>query len=410
MERLYDKIMLLGAMLVVGMAFASRASTVVCLLAGVTATLLVEACRMPAYWVHTGRDAARPAVDDDASSRRERRGHTVMMSRLLRCLRNAVTWLPTLLPLSVCALAFAVPEALFALPFATYDLARSSQRAWLVVPALALLAAWRTADLPVAAKLLVAGCAIVAYVLSRRTERTAVQRRAIQQERDDLAARSRLLEVQNRELRDKRELEVRVAVLEERSRIAREIHDNVGHLLTRAHLQAQAYQVVFAKDDKARAAFATLGESLTEALDTVRASVHDLHDEHIDLAAQIERIAAESGLPVLCRLEATVAPPEVAACLRAVAREALSNVARHAKAREVSLSLVEHPGFWQLTIENDGACTSDGAPGLGLVSLEERVQALGGTFRAGPIGEGAQPSSWRVFVSIPKKREAQQEA
>lgn len=406
MERLYDKIMLLAVLLAASVAFAPRASTVVCLLVGVTATLVVEVCRMPERQAISVRHAAGLAADDSDSAHQDSLRHAAATGQLLRSLHATTAWLPTLLPLGVCALALAVPEALFALPFATYDLAHSPQRAWLVAPALALLAAWRAADIPAAAGLLMMGCAVAAYLLSRRTERSALQRRDIQRQRDDLAARSQVLEVQNRELRDKRELEVRVAVLEERSRIAREIHDNVGHLLTRAHLQAQAYQVVFAKDEKAHAAFATLGESLTEALDTVRASVHDLHDEHIDLATQVERIATESGLPVHCRLEATIAPPEVAACLRAVAREALSNIARHAEARDVSLSLVEHPGFWQLTIENDGACTGGGTPGLGLVSLEERVQALGGTFRAGPVGGSAQPGGWRVFASIPKKREA----
>ena len=43
---------------------------------------------------------------------------------------------------------------------------------------------------------------------------------------------------------------------------------------------------------------------------------------------------------------------------------------------------------------------------MGLVSLEERVQALGGTFRAGPIGTGGLAGGWRVFASIPKRQEA----
>ncbi len=379
MERLYDKLILLAAMVASGIAFAPRTATVACLLVGATATFLVEAFRMPA------RRCPGRGMPDGGE---------------------------TLLPVGICVLALAVPEATFALPLATYDLAGSSHRALLVLPALALVATLRAAIVPVAAAILLVGLTVAACLLAWRTKGTLAQRLATRRQRDDLAARSQALEVQNRELRDKRELEVRVAVLEERSRIAREIHDNVGHLLTRAHLQAKAYQVVFAKDERACQAFEALGENLSEALDTVRASVHDLHDDHIDLTAQIERIAAESGLSVRCQLEATVAPPEVAACLRAVAREALSNIARHAVARDISLSLVEYPGFWRLTIENDDlrGHGPDYRPaahgGMGLISLEERVQALGGTFRAGPIGGGAQPGGWRVFASIPKRRTA----
>ncbi len=329
-------------------------------------------------------------------------------------LRSFAPRVPAAAPAGVCMLALAVPEALFALPLAAYDLACCPRRLLLVMPAAALVASWRAPGLPVAAKVLMTGFVAAACLLAWRTGATRAQRAANLRERDDLAARSQALEMQNRDLRDKRELEVRLAVLEERSRIAREIHDNVGHLLTRAHLQAQAYQVVFAQDERVRSAFEAVGESLSEALDTVRTSVHDLHDDHIDLAAQIERIAAESGLSVRCRLEATVAPPQVAACLRAVTREALSNVARHADVRDVALTLAEHPGFWQLTIENDGvsdARRTAGSPaeargGMGLVSLEERVQALGGTFRAGPIGTGGLAGGWRVFASIPKRQEA----
>ena len=331
-----------------------------------------------------------------------------------RASRALVARIPAAAPVGVCLLTLAVPEALFALPLAAYDFARCPHRALLALPAVALAASWRAPGVPAAAKILMTGLAVAACLLSKRTEATRAQRAANLRERDGLAARSQALEVQNRDLRDKRELEVRLAVLEERSRIAREIHDNVGHLLTRAHLQAQAYQVVFAGDERARSAFEAVGESLGEALDTVRTSVHDLHDDHIDLAAQIERIAAESGLSVRCRLEATVAPPQVAACLRAVTREALSNIARHADARDVALALTEHPGFWQLTIENDGVSDvhrTTGSPseargGMGLVSLEERVQALGGTFRAGPVDTDGQAGGWRVFASIPKRQEA----
>ncbi|MBM6943198.1 sensor histidine kinase [Collinsella intestinalis] len=402
MERLHDKMILLAVELAAGMAFAPRAATVACLLAGATAAFLAEACRPPAH-----RPPARAASEGGALAQDGRLAWLRGASRVL------AAEAPTVLPAGVCVLALAVPEAIFALPLAAYDLTDRSRRALLALPALALVAALRAASAPVAAAILLTGLTAAACLLAGRTEATRSQRLANRRERDDLAARSQALEVQNRELRDKRELEVRVAVLEERSRIAREIHDNVGHLLTRAHLQAEAYQVVFVKDERARAAFEALGKSLSEALDTVRASVHDLHDDQIDLAAQIERIAAESGLSVQCRLEATTAPPEVAACLRAVAREALSNAAHHAAAHTIALTLVEYPAFWQMTIENDGAQCIGGVPGpsrgtsggMGLVSLEERVQALDGTFRAGPVAGGAGADGWRVFASIPKRLE-----
>lgn len=389
MERLFDKVILLVCTLTFASALAPGAKTVAVLLVGAAATFAVE--------VLAG-------------------GRTVVAGRTAPLGVRA----SYVLPCALCLSALAMPEAVIAVPLATYDLVGSSRRVLALAAPVAWLASWRTGAVSSAVLLVSAVLALVACILARRTEGTRSQRESNRSERDRLAARSQRLEAQMRDLSDKRELEVRVAVLEERSRIAREIHDNVGHLLTRAHLQAQAYQVVFTADEDVRRAFAALGDSLGEALDTVRASVHDLHDERIDLAAQIARIARESGLAVACSIEADAAPPRVAACLSSVAREALSNAARHGTAGEAKLSLTEHPGFWRLTVENDigtapapAAGTPDGsAPsaGMGLVSLEERVRALGGTFRAGPVearGGVAGFGGWRVLASIPKRREGE---
>ena len=85
-----------------------------------------------------------------------------------------------------------------------------------------------------------------------------------------------------------------MATLGERTRIAREIHDNVGHLLTRAIMQAQAGRAVAeATDDEVAArGFTTLGETLDDAMTMVRRSVHDLEDDGTDFAAQIEAAVA----------------------------------------------------------------------------------------------------------------------
>ena len=105
-------------------------------------------------------------------------------------------------------------------------------------------------------------------------------------------------------------------------------------------------------------------------------------------------------------------PANVSACLLAVTREALSNVLRHAGAEHVAVRCVEHPGLFQLEVADDGtarsagdaaagdAATGDAAAstGMGLASMRERVEALGGTFRAGPRADGG----WRVFATVPK--------
>ena len=205
---------------------------------------------------------------------------------------------------------------------------------------------------------------------------------------------------------DRQEYEVELATLAERARIAREIHDNVGHLLTRATLQVEALRVVHAGEPRVQADFADVGATLGEALDTVRASVHALREDSVDLSVQMRKVVADvtavAPLAVELDVRCDRVPPNACSCLLAVTREALSNVLRHAAAERVVLRCVEHPGFFQLEVTDDGAARSAGgtaaSTGMGLASMGERVEALGGTFSAGPVAGGG----WRVFATVPK--------
>lgn len=310
-----------------------------------------------------------------------------------------------LLPaLAYVALSLAVPVAgAFVAPVA-YDLAAGRRGRW-PAAACALLppaACWRGA-LAAPAALVALLAVLVAVLLAGRTHRMLEQRAENLRVADGLRERELVLEARNRDLMDAQDYEVRLATLSERTRIAREIHDSVGHLLTRAVVQTEAQRVVHAGEPCERD-FAAVADTLREALDEVRASVHDLRDDGCDLSVQLraaaEAACAGSGVEVSCRAEAADAPPAVTSCLLAVVREALSNTLRHSDARHVSVELAEHPGLWRLRVADDGdaaAPAPDGA-GMGLASMEERVRALGGSFRAGPGERGG----WVVFASVPR--------
>lgn len=97
-------------------------------------------------------------------------------------------------------------------------------------------------------------------------------------------------------------------------------------------------------------------------------------------------------------------PAVVARCVVAVVREALTNAARHGGARSARVAVTDYPAFWQVTVDNDGIVPAEGEPaaagrggsGLGLRSMTERVEALGGRVRITP-----RPR-FTVFVTIPK--------
>ena len=302
-------------------------------------------------------------------------------------------------------------------PLAFYDIARRVRRehAW---PALgigiafvfALVGSLRAGALTTRTLLLTAILSVAATLLSLRTAQLEREQQRMRRTRDGLQERALALEARNRDLADRQDYEVELATLAERARIAREIHDNVGHQLTRASLQAEALRVVHADEPGVAADFADVKRTVDEALQLVRTSVHALNDNAVDLSVQLERIVegarSDGGPQIELEVLAEHAPANVANCFAAVLREALSNAMRHAHAKTITVRCMEHPSFYQLAVTDDGAggvqaSGRGAAEGMGLASMRERIEALGGTFTAG-LRAGAP--GWRVFATVPKQQ------
>ena len=329
------------------------------------------------------------------------------------------------------ATACLVPAGLPFMALAVYDLAarrRTSPAA--LIAAVALCLGARAGVTPAVLLLSACSCAM-ATVLSLRTAHAAARQAGSRRERDTLREQSLALEKSNRDLLDRQAYEARLATLTERSRIAREIHDSVGHLLTRGIMQMEALKAIHANDQQALAELSPVADTLHEALDTMRQSVHGMADTTCDLSVQLRRVADEAcrgtGLTAACTIDAATASPQVTACLTAVLREALSNTLRHARqATCVRVELVEHPGLWRLTVTDDGLAPASARPGrpdargagllasgamdsdlgnggMGLLSMEQRVRALGGTMSAGYSNSA---HGFVVHVSIPREEAA----
>ena len=311
---------------------------------------------------------------------------------------------------------FAPSFAPFA-PLAFYDIARRVRREHVwgalgagAIFACALVAYAHAGALPTRALLLTAILSVAATLLSLRTAQLEREQERMRRTRDQLQERALALEARNRDLADRQDYEVELATLAERARIAREIHDNVGHQLTRASLQTEALRVVHANESGVAADFADVKRTVDEALQLVRASVHALNDNAANLSVQLERIVkgarSDGGPQIELEVLAEHAPANVANCFAAVLREALSNTIRHAHAQAVTVRCMEHPSFYQLIVTDDGTgaakTNSRGiVEGMGLGSMRERVEALGGTFTAGPR---AGAPGWRVFATVPKQQ------
>jgi len=216
------------------------------------------------------------------------------------------------------------------------------------------------------------------------------------------ATHTRLREL-NRELITARE--------EEGSRIARELHDDVGQRLA-------LVMIGLSRLRRGHPEAGRLQEQTSAIAHSLRQISHQLHPAalvHVGLAAALklkcEEVRQATGLVVRLVPEGDTSalPPEVALCLYRVAQEALTNVVRHAEARRVDLAL-RHPGAGPvLEVTDDGrglgATAADGAgPGLGLRSASERVAAVGGTLTVADAPGGG--TTVRVTIPLGETRDA----
>lgn len=230
--------------------------------------------------------------------------------------------------------------------------------------------------------------------------------------RDDSEEHTLLLSEKNKALLEKQDYEIYAATLRERNRIAREIHDNVGHVLSRSILMTAACKTIN-KNDSLDPLLGNLEESLNGAMNSIRSSVHDLHDDAIDLEDAIKRLVKDF---TFCPVNLTYdmsrqIPREVKYSLISITKEGLSNVMRHSNADSVNILLREHPALYQLCIEDNGT-PENGIPdmqtgsdsnkakntsgGMGLSNIRDRAKALGGTVQI------TQENGFRIFVTVPK--------
>ncbi len=274
---------------------------------------------------------------------------------------------------------------------------------------------------------------IVAFFLQLRTESEEKLRQDFMKLRDDSKKKNILLEEKNHMLVEKQNYEIYTATLKERNRIAREIHDNVGHLLSRSILITGAAKAV-SSSEAVSPLLDSLDISLNQAMTSIRTSVHDLHDESVNLRESVEGLISEFQFcPVSLDYDMGLEiPREVKYCFISIVKEALSNMARHSNATSAYVVMREHPALYQLCIEDNGkipesSCisqsfsenrTSDsffGNPrhpqntgwydfstqnrGMGLSNIHDRLAPLHGTVQI------TTDHGFRIFITIPKEQE-----
>lgn len=215
-----------------------------------------------------------------------------------------------------------------------------------------------------------------------------------------------------------REAEAARRVTEERLRIARDLHDMLGHHLALIHIQARvAGYALVDSPGEARAALDHIGTASRTALGELGDTIGLLRQpgerppptEPVHGLVGVDELLAtfrRSGLTVVEHVDGPVRPIAVAADLTAyrVLQEALTNVSKHAGPTSVAVRLSYRSDALRIVVDNQAATdpVRPGAdlatgPGHGLVGMRERVVALGGTLRAGPRPDGG----YRVTALLP---------
>lgn len=213
------------------------------------------------------------------------------------------------------------------------------------------------------------------------------QARLVQQQNIRLLAE---LQAKNRQLEDYARQVETLAAAEERNRLAREVHDTLGHRLTASAVQLEAIQRLAASDPGRVAEMAgAVRQQVREALQDLRRTVGRLREPlEIELALPqaLRRLAGSfqeaTGLPIHLQLPETTCPvtPAQHLALFRTAQEGLTNIQRHARAHQAWLRLECQPGEVSLWVEDDGSGLPAGQanPGFGLRGLQERASQLGG--------------------------------
>ncbi|MEU6845855.1 histidine kinase [Streptomyces sp. NPDC046716] len=202
--------------------------------------------------------------------------------------------------------------------------------------------------------------------------------------------------------------EAQAAVLTERGRIARDVHDVLAHSLAGINMQLELADALIDTGDleRVREANQKAHSMVKESLKQAQWTVHALREDSLPLLESLTAMIESSGHQDALTVTGTVreVPSRVVQNLLRIAQEALTNATRYAPGGDVRVELAFDPASTTLRIRNSPAtrAVSAGAgSGMGLIGMRERVALLRGTITAGPVTDGPDQGGWQVEAVIP---------
>jgi len=309
---------------------------------------------------------------------------------------------------AIAVVSLLIPDAAFFLPLFAYELCTTRWQWFIalsVIPASQFIYGTKVLSFLYILSFIGLSC-----ILRRRTLLNDKRQHDYNLLRDEITEKQLQLENANRDLLEKQDYEIHLATLNERNRIAGELHDSIGHVLTSSLLQTGAL-IATCRDDTARESLIVLQKSLSAGMDDVRSSIHDLHDDSFDLYDEVRtKISEFIFCPVTLRYQMNTQPDKKTCyAFLSVLKEGLANIAHHSHATEVSVNMLEHPALYQLIIRDNGADPvnmpdesviidpNSFSDGMGLQGIKKRVDALNGNVVI------RKNHGFEIFVSVPKE-------
>lgn len=199
-----------------------------------------------------------------------------------------------------------------------------------------------------------------------------------------------------------------LAVTQERNRMAREIHDGLGHYLTSIHIQLQAAEAIIQSDGDPNMAVGGIQKAQNlakNALADVRESVSTLRSPligHLPLSEMIQEHLEQSAtgsIAVQFEIEGEEVElsPNISWTILRATQEAVNNSVKHAKCSEINVKLRYKNGQIQLSVIDNGVGSSDTSGGYGLVGLQERIHLLNGELKIST----AENEGFKVEIGVP---------
>lgn len=327
-------------------------------------------------------------------------------------------WIALIFEMVVVFICLFFPPAIVIMPVIMYDICRSRNYPGAALVTISLINNFFFSDLDARAILYIFVVLILSVVLSIYTEEKNVIKKDYRKLRDDSEEKGNLLKAHNSELIQARDTEIHNAQLAERNRIAREIHDNVGHTLSRAILQMGALLAIH-KEEPVHSELEGVRQTLDDAMNNIRSSVHNLHDDSIDVAANIRQLSEPLKQNYKLSVDIDIGqdmPRTIKYAVIGITKECISNIIKHSHNEAVDIKLYEHPSMYQLIIHDytnkDSSDTSDqqsskttksqiggaGERGMGLENIQNRADSVDGTLNI------SSDNGFRIFVTIPIRR------